>query len=88
MVPRFCDVVVRYRDVVGFHGVYSGTFRGPLGFLTLLALFTRVCGCGCCCAWYLIWCRPECDPDTFGNCPKIKANFVVFVHLFQLFVCL
>lgn len=52
MVSRFCDVVVRYRGVVEFHGVHQGTFVGPLSFLILLALFTCVYGRGCCCAWF------------------------------------
>lgn len=43
MVGRFCDVVVRYRVVVGFHGVHQDTLVGPLRVLILLALFSCVC---------------------------------------------
>lgn len=29
---RFCDVVVRYRGVVRFHGVHQGSYLEPLLF--------------------------------------------------------
>lgn len=36
----------------GFMGVHQGTLIGPLTVLILLALFTCVCGSGCCHAWF------------------------------------